>query len=330
MQMCKYIIGILIVLSLLFSHCEDPFENWEEVESYSAINLLGDAEAQVLDQILFQFINQYEYISVGLLKENKIIFSGSFGADRIGRKDVYASVSKPVTSIIFFQLLEDGTINSVDDPISSYSEKYSDATPEKFIDSPVTFAHLLTHQSGIPHHDRIWKDGKLDLQFEPGTGTMYSTRGYGVLGDVLCEITGLNYNELVKTYIGQPLEAKSFSANPIFFEAPGGLVYSSITDMAYMAKGVLENTYLADITQKEVQWVPYGEDGVGKVGMGWYVNHYGTDSLAIFHAGSNGKPRAFIALRPIENKGVVLLGKRNESEGSQLFYALASELIHLL
>ena len=202
--------------------------------------------------------------------------------------------------------------------------------PEKYIDTPVSFAHLLTHQSGIPHHDRIWKDGKLDLQFEPGTGTMYSTRGYGVLGDVLCEITGLNYNELVKTYVGQPMDAPSFSANAIFFEAPGGLVYSNITDMAFMAKGVLDNTYLNEITQKELQWVPYGEDAVGNVGMGWYVNNYGADSLAIFHAGSNGKPRAFIALRPIERKGVVLLGKRSESDGSQLFYALSKELIQLL
>jgi len=47
-------------------------------------------------------------------------------------------------------------------------------------------------------------------------------------------------------------------------------------------------------------------------------------------AGSNGTPRAFIALRPIQKTGVVLLGKRNESEGSQLFYALSRELIRLL
>jgi CubicO group peptidase (beta-lactamase class C family) len=88
-----------------------------------------------------------------LLRDNKIIFKGSFGADRIGKTDEYASVSKPVTSIIFFQLLEDGTINSVMDPISDYSEKYSDVMPEEYLKTPVTFAHLLTHQSGIPHHD---------------------------------------------------------------------------------------------------------------------------------------------------------------------------------
>lgn len=328
--MRQYSIGILIFLSLILTNCESPYENWEEVELYSAIDLLDEAEYEELGQILFHYINDYEYICVGLLRNNKIIFTGSFAADRIGKTEVYASVSKPVTSIIFFQLLEDGTIHSVDDPISDYSEKYADVMPEKYLDTPVTFAHLLTHQSGIPHHDRIWKDGKLDLQFEPGTNTMYSTRGYGVLGDVLCEITEMNYNKLVKNYIGHPVDATSFSANPLFFEAPGGLVYSSITDMAFMANGVLDNTYLTDSTQKDVQWVPYGEDDVGKVGMGWYVNNYGTDSLAVFHAGSNGTPRAFIALRPINKTGVVLLGRRNEAEGSQLFYALSRELIRLL
>jgi hypothetical protein len=64
--------------------------------------------------------------------------------------------------------------------------------------------------------------------------------------------------------------------------------------------------------------------------MGWYLNNVGTDSLAVYHAGSNGKPRAFIALRPDQHIGVVLLGKRSGSKGSQLFYQLAMDLIQEL
>jgi hypothetical protein len=73
----------------------------------------------------------------------------------------------------------------------AYSGKYRDAMPDEYMDTPVTLRHLLSHTSGIPHHDQIWKSGKFNLQFRPGSQTLYSTRGYGILGKVLCEITGV-------------------------------------------------------------------------------------------------------------------------------------------
>jgi hypothetical protein len=56
-----------------------------------------------------------------------------------------------------------------------------DKSAEK--DTPLTFKHLLSHQSGVPHHSRMWKDGKLNLEFEPGTDVMYSTQGFGIIED---------------------------------------------------------------------------------------------------------------------------------------------------
>jgi CubicO group peptidase (beta-lactamase class C family) len=232
--------------------------------------------------------------------------------------------------MIFFQMLEEGLIASVDDPISEYSEEYRNVMPKKYEDSPVTFRHLLSHQSGIPHHDRIWDDGKLDLRFEPGTQTMYSTRGYGVLGEVLSEITGRNYNKLLQHYIAKPIDAESFAASSILFEAPGGLVESEISEMALFAEGVLGHCYVSDSLKFNLQWVPQGEDQAGELGLGWYIYHYGQENMAVYHAGSNGTPRAFITLRPRQHLGVVLLGKRNSSDGSQLFYDLARDLVQLL
>lgn len=46
-----------------------------------------------------------------------------------------------------------------------------------------------------------------------------------------------------------------------------------------------------------------------------------------FICGSNGTPWAFMALRPNQDVGVVLMGKHNTSDGSQLFYSLARDLI---
>jgi len=221
-------------------------------------------------------------------------------------------------------------ISCVDDSIAMYSDKYKGVMPDIYAHSPLTFRHLLAHQSGLPHHDRIWEDGKLVLEFEPGTSTLYSTKAYGVLGDILCELAGMNYNSLVNTYIGEPIGAGSFTAPSYLFEAPGGLVSSTISDMALFASGILDDVYVTRALKMDLQWVPHTSDQIADIGLGWYLTNLGTDSLAVFHAGSNGKPRAFIALRPDQHLGVVLLGKNHSSQGSQRFYELASELMRKL
>jgi CubicO group peptidase (beta-lactamase class C family) len=325
----QFIICFLLTTTFI-SGCNIQDKNRGVTEQYTAVNFLSEVQSKEVDQVVLYYLDDYEYISIGLIGSNGAVLIRSYGADRNGRTDVYASVSKPVTSMIFFQMLEDGLIASVNDPIGSYSKKYRDAMPDQYSDNPVTFEHLLSHRSGIPHHDRIWSKGKLQLQFEPGTATMYSTRGYGVLGDVLCEIAGMNYNQLVKEYIGKPVKAASFHASSFLFEAPGGLVKSTISDMVLFASGVLDDTYVSDSLKLNVQWVPTSEDPPGEIGLGWYLTNYGTDSLAVYHAGSNGRPRAFIALRPEQHLGVVILGKQYSSDGDQMFYLLARDLIQKL
>ena len=189
-----------LLTSTFISGCNVLDENQKKAEQYTALNLLSEVQSKEVDQVVLNYLDDYEYISIGLIGSKGALLTRSYGSDRIGKTDVYASASKPVTSMIFFQMLESGLIASVNDPIGSYSNKYRDVMPDQYRDSPVTFEHLLSHRSGIPHHDHIWSNGKLQLQFEPGTATLYSTRGYGVLGDVLCEIAGMNYNQLIKDY----------------------------------------------------------------------------------------------------------------------------------
>jgi len=89
----------------------------------------------------------------------------------------------------------------------------------------------------------------------------------------------------------------------MLFEVPGGLVNSTISDTVLFANGVLDDTYIRDSLNLNVQWAPISEDRQEEIGLGWYLANYGTDSLAVYHAESNGKPRAFIALRPEQDSG---------------------------
>jgi len=92
-----------------------------------------------VEQVVLNYLDDYGYISIGLTGSKGVLLTCSYGSDRIGKSDVYASVSNPVTSMIFFQMLENGLITSVNDPIGSYSKKYRDFMPEQYKESPVTF-----------------------------------------------------------------------------------------------------------------------------------------------------------------------------------------------
>lgn len=318
---------ILVFLLQAISSCDKEYDPLDLDDRFTGIDRTDRSLSSGIDSIISAYMTAYEYISVGIVMDEEIVLTRSYNQDRLGKKDVYASVTKPLTSMIVLEMMEEGIIGCVEDPVDEYSTTYVDVMPEECENSNLTFQNLLSHESGIPHHDRIWESGKLALEFCPGTGFHYSTRGYGVLGDILCEVSGKSYGTPVDEYIEERIDASSFSVPGFLFEAPGGLVSSSIYDMSLFAQGVMDGTLVSQSVLRDLAWVPWAKDGDQDVGLGWYLVNTGTDSLGVYHAGSNGKPRAFIALRPLSGIGVVLLGKNWDTDGSQQFYALSREIL---
>jgi CubicO group peptidase (beta-lactamase class C family) len=324
----NFLLAVFLFFFLLATACEefDPMS----AETFSGIVALNEGQLAEIDAVILPYTSRYKYISAGIVLDEEIVLTRSYREDRIGKQDEYASVSKPVASMITMQMLEEGLIGSLDDPIGDYHEKYRDVLPDEYPDVPITFAHLLSHRSGIPHHDDIWKGGKLALEFAPGESIMYSTRGYGVLGEVLSEIAGKSYNRLVREYIGDKVGAGSIECPSPFFEAPGGSVKSSVGDMALFARGVINGIYVQDSLMLNLAWVPIAIDPTGMMAMGWYVEHPDTGELTVYHAGSNGKRRAFILIMPHHRSAVVLMGKNESSDGKQLFPSMATEVMQVL
>jgi len=296
---------------------------------FIGINKLEAKELEEIDLVVDTFRSHYVYIDIALVRDEQIVLTKTYGQARLNRSDVYASVSKPVTAMITLQLLEQGKIKSLDDPIGNYAPKYVGALPDAYTDTPITFKHLLSHQSGIPHLSDMWEAGKLKLAFRPGDGVLYSTLGYGVLGDVLEEIAGQSYPQMVKTFIGEPIGANSFDAS-WFFSAPGGLVKSTIEDMARFAIGVMKGTYVSRELLDELAFQRYASDRFGGICLGWYCNNLGGTDLMVFHAGSNGRPRAYLRVKPHKGLAVAILGMDMYENGVQDFGDLSMNLMGIL
>lgn len=151
-----------------------------------------------------------------------------------------ASMTKPVTSVAFMMLLEEGRV-ALDDPVTTVVPEfarlgvYSGGGGEAAFAPPRPAAQmrmidLITHQSGLTYGiqnrtnvDAAYRKGRLDghaslpgndhfiaelaklpLEFDPGQGWNYSV-GTDVLGVIVARLAGMSLGQFFKTRIFDPL-----------------------------------------------------------------------------------------------------------------------------
>ncbi|MFC1563375.1 ankyrin repeat domain-containing protein [candidate division KSB1 bacterium] len=271
-------------------------------------DLLNKSAEQKVDDLIYSELTKYDNINVALVYGDEIVYSKSYGEGSLNKTYAWGSISKPVTGMIVMQLLNEGIIESLDDNIWKYSSRYRNCMPDEFSDAPLTIRHLLIHMSGIPHNnERTWNGNKLNLKFRPGEKDMYSTPAYGVLGHVLEDVTGQTYSRLVKKYIGEPVGADSYFAEK-HFRAPGARVNSTIRDMALFAKGVIDNVYFPENILYEQVIKRYNS----LTGISWQIMESEGEDVTIFHGGSNGRPQAFLIIKPRKKLSVCILATRKD------------------
>jgi CubicO group peptidase (beta-lactamase class C family) len=136
-----------------------------------------------------------------------------------------ASLTKAVTAAAILRLREEGTLN-VEDPIS----RFIPGTPE--IAKNIQVRHLLNHTSGLPDWSIDAAQEALpesfttaqaveyyfstieELDAEPGTVWSYSNVGYFLLGAILENVSGMTYDQYVRTTFFQPLGLHSIRECP--------------------------------------------------------------------------------------------------------------------
>ena len=138
------------------------------------------------------------------------------------------------------------------------------------------------------------------------------------------EITGKSFSDLVKEYIGNPIQASSFWAEDAF-RAPGARVHSTPEDFARFARGVIDHAYMSEVDFTDILARNYGESS-----LGWGGSDWDTDDFKMGHAGSNGKPRAYILIKPRKKLGVVLMGEANSSKEDIWFLHLGTILMDII
>ncbi|MEO9871385.1 serine hydrolase [Ekhidna sp.] len=196
--------------------------------------------------------------TVLIAKNGQVQFKQAYGfSDRenevpnqIDTKFPIGSITKQFTSMLIMQMVESGDM-SLADTLS----KHLPYLPLTF-SNQFTIHQLLSHTSGLPHYDGLFKTGvnqhefaktayspqdlvllvsKVSLIHAPGETYHYSSLGYMLLGAVLEEISGISYDSLLENKITDPLGMKNtgFASNEfILKETAKG--YAFVEDETFM------------------------------------------------------------------------------------------------
>ncbi len=139
-----------------------------------------------------------------------------------------ASITKLFTATAILALVEDGVLG-LDDPVQHHLDWFELRRSPDIGNEPVTIRQLLAHASGLPRDssltdfDRLYQPAREDaiaalpgqgLQSPPGESYAYSNLGYGVLGEVIAEASGMSYAEFLKQEVFMPLGMKNALVHP--------------------------------------------------------------------------------------------------------------------
>jgi CubicO group peptidase (beta-lactamase class C family) len=166
-----------------------------------------------------------------------------------------ASVSKVFTAIAIMQLAEQGKLQ-LDEDVNKYLKRIQ--VPNTF-SQPITIRELLLHRSGLddrfvgdgfhsgpqPGISQIMSKALPKRVYPPDTVELYSNYGYGLLGAVIEDVTGLRFEDYVKANVlqrmgmpestfTQPLPEPSRMAPGRWFyqrSAPAAALTSNVDDM---------------------------------------------------------------------------------------------------
>jgi beta-lactamase class C len=324
-------------------------------------------------------------LAVGVVENGRITFLRGYGETLAGSGDPvepdtvfrWASVSKGVAATMVAKLAEEGKIR-LDAPVADYAP---DLKLPAGYEHRATVADLLSHRLGLYRnaYDNKLEEGQdpsflrqtlaqLNPVCPPGTCWSYQNVAYDASSEMVSRVTGMPYEQAVKSYLFNPigmtsgsvsmagLEANKSWARPhtvgrrplpmvdTYYKVPGaGGVNSNIKDMAlWMLAQMGEMPDVLDGQLLDTIHAPYvvtpGERGrlrkflerlgTAWYGFGWRSYDYSGHRIVGHRGGINGY-RSLILFDPEKKSGVVALWNSNTSQPGGLEFEVMDMIYHL-
>jgi CubicO group peptidase (beta-lactamase class C family) len=185
-----------------------------------------------IEHALLQAMDEYQVpgLSIAIVQDYSIVWSGAFGVRQAGERAPVqvdtrfqaCSISKAVTAAAVMRLVQDETLN-LDEDVNHYLKSWKVPANETW-QPVVTLRQLLSHTAGInvPWFYGYHREQNIPSLLEilsgekpantlgirvtilPGTRFRYSGGGYCVLQQLLCDLRGQSFAELMRELVLEP------------------------------------------------------------------------------------------------------------------------------
>lgn len=198
-----FFVGFLLGTIHLFSQSKEKLDN------------------EAITKTLYQYVNDDSPgIAVGMIKDGEIVYEHYLGYANLEHKTKVdkdtrfniASNAKQFTALCILKLVEQGKVNLEEDFRKYLPSLYPN------IQDKITISNLLTHTSGVRDYCDLlalqgktwWKQfidnedaigllqGQKDLNFRPGTESLYSNSNYILLTAIIKKVTNQDFSEFAK------------------------------------------------------------------------------------------------------------------------------------
>ncbi|MGE3844909.1 MAG: serine hydrolase domain-containing protein [Vicinamibacterales bacterium] len=289
-----------------------------------SLSMTVTGDAALAESVRPYLAGALDRVSVATIDEGDVTYAG-FGADEHTQYEI-GSITKTFTALLFVDAVSRGEVTE--------DTRLGTLLPlEGARVADVTLAELASHRSGLSkeglrlqdapllvplflHKDPFRQDvdrvvahaRKADLRNRGEVA--YSNLGYALLGQGLAAASGMDYSELVRARIFEPLgmTESSVPTTPGYLSAdaptgydsagkaeaawtmnawaPAGGIRSTTSDMARYARALLDGTApgMAALTPR---WDYYHD---GRMGYGWVTGGQGRETLT-WHNGRNWRLR---------------------------------------
>ena len=298
-------------------------------------------------------------LSIAVAVKGQVVFAKGFGFADVERqvpaepKDYFrlASVSKPITATLIFELVEQGKLN-IDNPVRQI-------VPELPAHHIYRIRDLLCHQSGVRHYGieprlinypnsfaALTRFDKDALLFTPGEKYSYSTHAFTILGAVIektvkkpfrtylkerlsawniegvgCE-TGANPNR-TKVYAKVQNANKAANRDDLSWKFPGGGMEATAIGLCRLGLAIREGKILKPATLKEMWTFQKPRTGESTMALGWTIANP-NGPIAATHGGSQLGSNSFWRVQINDDTVVVVLSNRDGHQPGLLATYLAT------
>jgi CubicO group peptidase (beta-lactamase class C family) len=310
----------------------------------------GNEQISSLDTLL----NTTKTTAFLVIKDDAILYEGYFNGNTKDSIITSFSIAKSVTSLLVGMAIEDGYIDSLNDPVTKYIPELTQADPDY---QKITLEHLLSMKSGIAFKDTDipWHDKSrayyhphlrevvvnLPLAEAPGKTFVYNTFNPIILGIVLERATGQSVAQYFEARFWQQL-GMAYDASWSIDSAEDGMakmesgINARAIDFAKIARLVLNQGNWNGAQVVSAEWIAASikidpANNVAKFGenifyqYGWWIfAPTTTDKYTVSGWGHLGQ---YLYIFPEDNMIVVRFGREIGKVDS--WHQIAQEIVNI-